>query len=78
MNVFLYVISLLNQEATIEKCTRREKFQENIVKGSYPSPLIPKGEKEQKNADMGSIGHRGSMDVSINAKGKYCWKIRCH
>jgi hypothetical protein len=78
MNVFLYVNSLLHQEAPMDKSTRREKVQKQIVRGSYPFPLMSKGEKEQKHADRGSIGHRGSMSVSINAKGGDCWKIDCH
>jgi hypothetical protein len=39
---------------------------------------MSKGEKEQNHANRGSIGRRGSMSVSINAKGGDCWKIDCH
>jgi hypothetical protein len=55
--------------------------------GSYPFPLMSKGERKKKimktggeitYEDRGSIGHRGSMSVSINAKGGDCWKIGCH
>jgi hypothetical protein len=39
---------------------------------------MSKGEKEQKHEDRGSIGHRGSMNIAINAKGGDCWKIDFH
>jgi hypothetical protein len=58
-----------------EKNHKRELLFAIDVKG---------GEKEQKHEDMGaheykgSIGHRGSMSVSINAKGGDYWKIGCH
>jgi hypothetical protein len=43
MNAFLYVNSLLHQEVPKEKIIGREKFQKQIVRGSYPFPLMPKG-----------------------------------
>jgi hypothetical protein len=62
----------------MDKITRREKFQNHIFKGSYPFPLMSKGEKEHKHVDRGSLGCRGIMSVSINAKGGDCWKINYH
>jgi hypothetical protein len=40
---------------------------------SYPFPLMSKGER-----NMRRIGHMWRMDVSINAKGGYYWKVSFH
>jgi hypothetical protein len=66
------------QIAPKEREKEGEKVQKHIVRGSYPLPLISKGEKEQKHEDKGIIGHRGTMSVSINVKGGDCWKIDFH
>jgi hypothetical protein len=69
--------------------SRKEKFRSMntgkeivrrryTIRGSYPFPLMSKGERKQKHEDRGSIGRRESMSVSINAKGGDCWKIGCH
>jgi hypothetical protein len=50
-----------------------------IVRGNYPFPLMSKGERKiRAHEDRGRNGHRGSMSVSINAKGGDCWKVGCH
>jgi hypothetical protein len=64
----------------------KEDRGREIVRGSYPFPLMSKGERKiksmktrgRKHEDRGRNGHRGSMSVSINAKGGDCWKIGCH
>jgi hypothetical protein len=63
----------------------KEDRGREIVRGSYPFPLMSKGERKKKSMKIGGVheykginGHRGSMSVSINAKGGDCWKIGCH
>jgi hypothetical protein len=57
-----------------------EKFSMEIFcQGELPFSIDVKGgEKDKKHEDRGRNGHRGSMSVSINAKGGDCWKIGCH
>jgi hypothetical protein len=90
MNDFLYDISLHHQESPMNKMhlkrerIKGEKAQKHIVRRrytirqSYPFPVMPMGEKEQKHADKRKIGHRGRMGVSINAKGGDLWIIDYH
>jgi hypothetical protein len=78
MNAYIYVNSLLHHEASMDNSTRSKKVQMQIVRGSYPLPLMSKGEKEHNHAYKGIIGLGGSMSVSINAKGGDFWKIDCY
>jgi hypothetical protein len=67
-----------------EKEQKNEYCERDYQKKVYFQEELPftidfeVGEKEQKHQNGGRIGHRGSMSVSINAKGGYCWKIGCH
>jgi hypothetical protein len=79
--MFFIYVSELQEEVPMEKLHQKRESQKHVVRGIYPFPLISKGKKVKKHVDRGSIGHRadrGSIIVSINAKGGDCWKIDYH
>jgi hypothetical protein len=60
----------------------KEDKGREIIRWSYPFPLMSNGERKKKNMkkggeheDKGRNGHRGSMSIAINAKWGDCWKI---
>jgi hypothetical protein len=59
----------------LEEKYHKHEDRGRIPKGRYPFPLMSKGERniDEKDKYMRRKSHRGSMSVSINAKGGYCW-----
>jgi hypothetical protein len=82
--LFKYVSILHHHEAPMDKMHKKRGilesyFQKNVYcQGELPFVIDVKGGERKESCRQGEHWSQGSMSVSINSKGGYCWKIDCH